>query len=120
MPRFISAANFRFTSGVMSFDHLRCSTKLRRLPQFRVLLWRKLQPNSTDAFPDCFLKFLSTGNVQREAATLCHLEHLVFIGNRDLTRERRFEVLFKELAEPALPKHEVHVDALFADVAAVT
>jgi len=55
---------------------------------------------------------LPAGDIQREAATLRHLPYLGVVLEQDLAGQRRFQVLFQELAEPALSKHEVQVHAL--------
>ena len=78
------------------------------LPQLRILLGREFQPDSANAFPDRLLKFLPSGNVQREPAALRDLPYLLFIRNGDPARQRRLKILFEKWAKPALPKHEVH------------
>ena len=53
--------------------------------------------------------------VEDGAAAPRELKDLVLAQECQLLRERGFEILFKELAVPALPLHEAHVDPVHGD-----
>jgi hypothetical protein len=91
---------------------------LRRFSQLLILFGREFEPYTAALPPDCLFKLLLAGDVQREASVLCHFPYLLVVLEHDLARERCFQILFQELAEPALPEHEVHIHALLVGASA--
>jgi hypothetical protein len=53
-----------------------------------------------------------------KAAALRHLPYFLVVGEPNGLGEGSLQVFFEELAEPALPQYEVHVDAPLASIAA--
>lgn len=90
-----------------------------RYQELRVLVRREVQPDAAAALSDLLLKLLPPGYVQRKTAPLRHLPYLGVLLEHDLPWQGCLQILFEELAEPGLPKHEVHVDALLARAAAL-
>jgi hypothetical protein len=91
---------------------------LGRFPQLLILFRREFEPNAAALPPNCFFKLLAAGDVQREAAALRHFPYLLVIFKENRSGQGRFEVFFKELAKPALPEHEVHINALLSGASA--
>src|SRR5215469_6664932 len=81
-------------------------------PQLRILLGRKIQPDSAHSFAERGLKLLSPSNIQRAATAFRHFPNLLIISEGQRARQRRLHVIFEKLAMPALPDHEVHIDTL--------
>src|SRR6516162_4469434 len=80
--------------------------------QLRILLARKVQPDSPHPFAERGFKLLSPSNIQGEAAAFRHFPNLPIISEGQRVRQLRFHVLFEKLAMPALPEHKVHIDTL--------
>src|SRR5215469_1851009 len=87
-------------------------------PQLRILLWRKIQPDSAHSCAERGLKLLSASNIQGEATAFRHFPNLLIISEGQRARQRRLHVVFEKLAMPDLPEHEVHVDTLPSGTAA--
>src|SRR5215469_7201950 len=81
-------------------------------PQLRILLWRKIQPDSAHSFAERGFKLLSPSNIQCKASTFRHFPNLLIISEGQGARQRCLHVIFEKLAMPALPEHEVHIDTL--------
>ena len=60
------------------------------MAQLCVLVRRKLQPDASAFLPDCFLNFLTPGDVQREATTLHEFEQLALIAKQYRARQSAF------------------------------
>src|SRR6516165_4043399 len=87
-------------------------------PQLRILLWRKIQPDSAHSFAERGFKLLSPSNIQGEATAFRHFPNLLITSEGQRARQRRLHVIFEKLAMPALPEHEVHKDTLPGGTAA--
>ena len=81
-------------------------------PQLRILLRRKIQPDSPSTFAERAFDFPAPSNIQWEAAAFRHFPNLLIISEGQRARQRRLHVIFEKLAMPALPNHEVHIDTL--------
>jgi hypothetical protein len=86
--------------------------------QFPILLQYKFKPDSTAPPSKRLLDFLAAGVVKREATTLRHLPDLVVILEQNLAGQGSLQILLKEPTKPALPEHEMHVDAFSARASA--
>ena len=63
-------------------------------PQLRILLWRKIQPDSPYPFSERGLKLLSPSNIQCAATAFCHFPNLLIIseGQRAKLRNESFKL----------------------------
>jgi hypothetical protein len=78
--------------------------------QLPILILGEMKPHPAAANIDPVADRLLGFEIQDRASTLCEFNDHVLAQECELLRERGFEILFKELAVPALPLHEAHVD----------
>jgi hypothetical protein len=64
-------------------------------PQLRVLLWRKIQPDSAHAFAERLLNLLPTSDIRGEAAAFRYLPNLPISSEGQRSRQRRLHVIFE-------------------------
>ena len=82
------------------------------LLEFLVLLAGEEEPDASAPFLNAMLQRLAAFQVHGVAAApLREFAYLLRVRKAELLGKRRFQVRFKELAMPAVPKHVVHVDA---------
>jgi hypothetical protein len=77
-----------------------------------MLLVRELQPYPTSADLNPVVKRLEHIQAHGGSAASGHLPHFFLAAEDDFSGQRSLEILFEELAQPAVPKHERHVHSM--------
>jgi hypothetical protein len=76
------------------------------------LLVRELEPYPTSADLNPVVKRLEYIQAHGGSAASSHLPHFFLAAEGDFSGRGSLEILFEELAQPPVPKHERHVHAM--------
>jgi hypothetical protein len=85
-----------------------------------ILLLSKQQPDTASTVFDPVIQRLSFLKVHAVATALGKFDDFLRMFERQLLRERGFEVGLQELAIPAVSVHEIHIDAMHAAIPRLT
>jgi hypothetical protein len=80
--------------------------------QFRILLSREFQPNTSTASVYRLLDRITASRAEMKPAAFRDFEKLFLIPNRDFAGKHCFQISFQELAKPAPSQRELHIDTM--------